>query len=96
MATSLKALMMSLAGKPKPNPAQVVWVINCPEKVGDDFAEAIAEAECEFEDNFRPFDRQGRNDFCVGTTAYLAGSVAHLTPEEIARDWESVCDMMDW
>lgn len=91
MAT-LKALMMSLAGKPKPDPAQAVWVVNCPEKVEDDFAGALGEAECELEDKFR-FDRNG---VFLGTTAYLAGCVAHLTAEEITRDWESVCEMMDW
>ncbi|WP_445245751.1 hypothetical protein [Microcoleus sp. OTE_8_concoct_300] len=94
---NLKQLRMSLAGKPKPDPAQAVWVVNCPEKVEDDFAGAIAEAECEFEDNFRPFDRpEGRKEFCIGSTAYLADCVAHLTAEEIDRDWESVCRMMDW
>lgn len=36
----LKELMMSLAGKPKPNPTQLVWLANCPEKVGNDFAGA--------------------------------------------------------
>lgn len=69
MAT-LKALMMSLAGKPKPNPAQAVWVVNCPLAEHDNFAGAIGEAECELEDKFR-FDREG---VFLGTTASLAGS----------------------
>lgn len=87
----LKELMMSLAGKPKPNPAQAVWVVNCPPPEQDDFAGAIGQAECELEDKFR-YDREG---VFLGTTAHLAGSVAHLTAEEIDRDWESVCKMMN-
>ncbi|MEG4087636.1 hypothetical protein [Microcoleus sp. POL10_C6] len=68
--TTLKALMMSLAGQPKPDPAQAVWVVNCPPAEHDDFAGAIGEAECELEDKFR-FDRDG---VFLGTTASLAGS----------------------
>ncbi|MEG4397341.1 hypothetical protein [Microcoleus sp. BROC3] len=89
---NLKQLMISLAGKPKPDPAQAVWIVNCPDPVNDDFAGAIAQAECELEDKFR-YDREGV--FLV-TTAHLAGSVAHLTAEEIDWDWESVCTMMNW
>lgn len=98
MAT-LKTLMMSLAGKPKPDPAQAVWLVTCPPAEQDDFAEAMAfrpasygQAEYEVEDKFR-FDREG---VFLGSTASLAGAVAHLTVEEIDRDWESVCRMMNW
>jgi hypothetical protein len=31
MPTTLKELMMSLAGKPKPDPPQAVWLVNCPD-----------------------------------------------------------------
>ena len=99
----LKELVIQLASKslPAETPAKAVWLINCPEKKGVDFAGAIALAECELTDEFRPYDqRNGRNgngnDYFIGSTAYLAGSVAHLTPEEIDRDWESICKMMNW
>ena len=95
----LKELVIQLASKPLPaeTPAKAVWLINCPEKEGNDFARAIAFAECELADEFCPHDRpEGRNDYFIGSTAYLAGSVAHLTPEEVDRDWESVCMMMNW
>ena len=56
---NLKQLMMSLAGKPKPNPAQAVWIVNCPPAEHDDFAGVMAfrpasygQAECELEDKF--------------------------------------------
>jgi len=91
MPTTLKELMMSLAGKPKPAPPQAVWLVNCPDKVGDDFAGAIAQAEYEFEDYFR-FDKKG---IFIGSTAYLANSARHLTPEKVAQDWEAICRMMD-
>ncbi|MEG4397080.1 hypothetical protein [Microcoleus sp. BROC3] len=98
MAT-LKTLMMSLAGKPKPDRPQSVWIVNCPPPEQDDFAGAMAfrpasygQAECQLEDKFR-FDREG---VYLGTTASLAGAVAHLTAEEIDRDWQSVCRMMNW
>lgn len=92
---NLKQLRMSLAGKPKPDPAQAVWVVNCPEKVEDDFAGAIAEAECEFEDNFRPFDRpEVWKKFCIGSTDYLAGCLTNFTPEGVDENWEAICTMM--
>lgn len=91
MAT-LKTLMMSLAGEPKPDPAQAVWLVTCPPGEQDDFARAIGQAEYEVEDKFR-FDREG---VFLGTTASLAGAITHLTAEEIDRNWESVCRMMNW
>ena len=91
MAT-LKTLMMSLAEKPKPDRPQSVWIVNCPPPEQDDFAGGIGKAECELEDKFR-FDREG---VYLGTTASLAGAIAHLTAEEIDRDWQSVCRMMNW
>ena len=95
----LKELIIQLASKPLPAeiPAKAVWLINCSEKKGVDFAGAIALAECELADEFRPYDRsEERNDYFIGSTAYLAGCVAHLSCEEIDRDWESICMMMNW
>jgi hypothetical protein len=48
----------------------------------DDFAGAIAHAEYEFEYYFR-FDKKG---IFIGSTAYLANSVRHLTREKVAQD----------
>lgn len=96
---NLKQLMMSLAGKPKPNPAQLVWLSNCPEKVGDDFAGAIAQAECELENEpdggFAP-NKVHNVGFCLGSTAYLAGCLEKFTAEEVDQDWEQICTMMNW
>lgn len=102
----LKELIIQLASKPLPAeiPAKAVWLINCSEKKGVDFAgemafrpASYAHAECELADEFRPYDRsEERNDYFIGSTAYLAGCVAHLSCEEIDRDWESICMMMNW
>jgi hypothetical protein len=91
MTITLKSLVASLAGKSKPNPAQAVWVIDCPDAETGNFAEAIANSTCELEDKFR-CDRPG---FFLASTVYLAGLVEKFTPDQVVDEWPAVCELIE-
>lgn len=83
MTITLKALLVSLAGKPKPKYSQAVWIVDCPDPENDNFSEAIANSVCELEDKLR-CDRSG---FFFSTTAILFSLLQDFTPDEVEQDW---------
>ena len=88
----LKELMVSLVDAPKQEVAKAIYLVDCPEKVGDDFADAIAKAEVAFYDKV-DFSNVG---VFIGSTEYLRASIEHLSVTDLDQSWPRVCDMMGW
>ena len=85
MTVTLRALLSSIAGSPKPQCTQMVWIVDCPDPENNDYAEAIASSLCELEDKIR--DRPG---VFFSTTAILFSLLQELTPDEVQNDWPRV------
>lgn len=87
----LKEFMFGLIGSPEQEPSQAVYLVDCPQAVDEDYAEAVGRAEVALN-----YFSIGNTGVFIGSTEYLRKSVAHLSPEDLDKNWTSVCDMMGW
>ena len=89
----LQELLKKLVKDGAPAQASAVYLTGCPDAQGENFADAIKDAECVFVDNAIFQNPPG---LFIGSTSYLANSINHLTIDDIDNCWPQICKMMDW
>lgn len=74
---TLQALILELASRSaRPDPSQAIWITSCPDPVGKQYAEALAQATVKLEDSFNVHPVEESKHIYLGGTAEVWDTVS--------------------